>query len=499
MDVKNILLDKYTVYPYEIKIIEADNKIYYYPKLLIKEDLELKFLIGYIVRDIVASFIKKNDLLEEIECLSLRKIMNIVENVYDSIVNELRMKKSNIFSNEIIEKIKPYTLLKVLKLSFLSVFLLDELIMEIYIDEDPGILYIDHENWGRCEFPFKIDRKKIERIKHLVEVESGELLTEDNPSLKIDLSTKFFKVRITIDGYPLSNNGIHIDIRKFKNSPITIFDLIRVGTISAEIAAFLIIAVLHRINIVIVGRVGTGKTTLANALDMLTPATWRKIYLEQINESLDLTHLGHKQVKYKIGKQFSYFIESVNLLHKNPDYIFFGEILTKDQSESLFHALLAGLTGIETFHADSAEDAIRRWIFYHGIPVEVVAKAGIIINMIKIRDILGRVKFRVKEITEVRYCPNSRNIELKTLFSWDSKNDKYILNFSSLEEVETIKRNTIRAHKNIDHLYMKVLNLINNHLRDEHYEISNFLSNLIELFKSRDENYVIKKNVQQTI
>lgn len=83
---------------------------------------------------------------------------------------------------------------------------------------------------------------------------------------------------------PLSLVGPSITIRKFSKVPLKVDDLIRFGSISADIAHFLDICVKLRKNIVISGGTGSGKTTLLNILSGFLPDTERILTIEDAAE-----------------------------------------------------------------------------------------------------------------------------------------------------------------------------------------------------------------------
>ncbi|MGQ4833247.1 MAG: ATPase, T2SS/T4P/T4SS family [Candidatus Asgardarchaeia archaeon] len=451
----NVVLDSYYIFPYKVTIIKSGDKKYYFiekKKELIGNE-KINIVLRKIIHRLYKAFFEDKSYFNNIKQISYSSIINYLNVLY----NKLFLDPKNIrrYNNsrykilkEFILEAKFYIIMKLLKLSFIYPFLADNNILEIYIQEESRSIYLDHAVWGRCTFFKKIKDKHILRIKNLIEVESGNILTEDNPSLKVTILTSLFSARFVIDGYPLTINGMHIDIRKFKKDPMTIFDLIKAKTLSVEVAAFLILCVFLRINILVIGKTGTGKTTLLNALDMITPTDWRKIYIEDLPESLDLSNINQKQIKYKLMTEgLSRYTEAINILHKNPDFVFLGEILSEEDSKTLFHVLLSGLHGLETFHADSAKDAINRFIIYHNIPTEIIDKIGIIVHMIKYYSNEGRTVFKVKDVSEVIYNSEEKSLSIRPLFVYDFTERVYVRAFTNLDEINVINKLNIGLRK----------------------------------------------------
>jgi len=171
-----------------------------------------------------------------------------------------------------------------------------------------------------------------------------------------------------------------------------------------EAAAILLLAVSARFNITITGGPGSGKTTLLNALDMTTPRSWRKVYIEDAVESRAIK--GYHQVRIRVDPVdenepgFDKSKEIVKSLHRSPDYLVLGEIQTAEHSRALFQAIAAGLHSMQTCHSDSASSLISRWTSDHGIDKSSVALMDLIVTME--RSTPGEATRRVKEVVEVR-------------------------------------------------------------------------------------------------
>jgi len=319
-----------------------------------------------------------------------------------------------------------------------SAFLTDEDVEEFFIDQ-PGVpIYLDHRKWGRCRTNVTPPFSELKKIETRLRAESGARLDRLNPSIKTEISTRKFTVRASIDISPLAADGFHLDVRRVGRNRLSLTALVENGTISSEVAAYLYFCILRKINIIVVGEPGSGKTTMINALDLLTPPSWRKITIEDALESIPQREFGKHQVRLKVEpfeerKRFrSKSREIISLLHRTPDLIYLGEIQTAAHSKAMFHALSAGLTGLQTCHAYSPEQALVRWVIHHGVPPICLLQAGIIMHMKKLgpatRCNQKRKLVRLCEIKEgtnksklINFAPES--VELVDVFRWDPLSD----------------------------------------------------------------------------
>ncbi len=282
--------------------------------------------------------------------------------------------------------------------------ILDDLVEEIYLDR-PGVsIYFDHQKYGRCVTTITFQELEVPKIVTLIRAESNLHLDRSNPSLKMNLQIQNASLRFSASVPPLSPDGLHLEIRRARNRPFSVGDLIENSTMTSEVAAILLFAVSCRFNITVTGGPGTGKTTLLNALDMTTPKWWRKIYIEDAIESREQRE--HHQIRFKVDPmdeklmKFSKSDEIIKCLHRSPDYLILGEIQTAEHSKALFQAITAGLRSIQTCHSESASSLISRWKLGHGIQDDNLALMDIIVTLERPKP--GESKRCVSEIMEIR-------------------------------------------------------------------------------------------------
>jgi pilus assembly protein CpaF len=163
---------------------------------------------------------------------------------------------------------------------------------------------------------------------------------------------------------PLSLKGPTLTIRKFSRDPYTMDDLINFGTLSPKAAQFLAACARGKLNVLISGGTGTGKTTTLNALSAFVPGDERIVTIEDAAElQLQQEHVitlesrppnieGEGEIKIR---------ELVrNALRMRPDRIIVGEVRGAETLDML-QAMNTGHEGsLTTIHANSPRDALSR-------------------------------------------------------------------------------------------------------------------------------------------
>ncbi len=392
------LVDEYSVEPYTIQIFGLDSK-----NLL--EKLYLPSITNNWNQLIVMMDKIKNETIKHVKTLfnapRIMKLKEISSNL-DIIITKI-MEKSKSSPDPYLVRVIRY---QILGFSKLLPFLLDNYIEEIYIDNLRTPIYVDHANWGRCRTKVYLSNDDIQHLITRARIEGNAPLNRANPSLKTDLVSQDFIARVSIDISPLAIDGIHIDIRKLSKQPRSMQYLVSNHTLPLLAASYLIFLLTNRCNMAIIGEPGSGKTTLMNALDLQTPRHWRKISIEDVIESVDQTDFGFHQVRFKVDplekerKTSTKSLEIVKLLHRSPDWVYFGEIQTEEQTNALYHALTTGLRGFFSYHATTPEHLIIRSIAHNKIPPISLQTLDTIIQLNKTwnNNKLQRRIYRISEI-----------------------------------------------------------------------------------------------------
>jgi len=162
--------------------------------------------------------------------------------------------------------------------------------------------------------------------------------------------------------------GTAFTIRKFRDDPYSIIDLINLGTLSEEMASYFWTCLENRSSLMVLGGTASGKTTLLNALACLIKPGSKIITIEETAE-LNLPHENWVSLiarrSYGLGENLTGEVTLFDLvktsMRHRPDLIMVGEI-RGSEAYTLFQALATGHGGMATMHADSVESAVKRLI-----------------------------------------------------------------------------------------------------------------------------------------
>jgi pilus assembly protein CpaF len=163
---------------------------------------------------------------------------------------------------------------------------------------------------------------------------------------------------------PLALGGPTVTIRKFKEETLTILDLVRFGSVSAEMGDFMQACVEARLNIVVSGGTGSGKTTLLNILSNFIPEDERIITVENAAElQLAQDHvvrLESRPPNVEGRGEITIRDLVVNCLRMRPERIIVGECRSGETLDML-QAMNTGHDGsMTTVHANTPRDAVNR-------------------------------------------------------------------------------------------------------------------------------------------
>ncbi|MHA1952712.1 MAG: ATPase, T2SS/T4P/T4SS family [Candidatus Heimdallarchaeaceae archaeon] len=419
-------ISEYTVKGYKIGITRENNIIYYTAEPLFDFALnpllfsELTSLVYKNKERLSKGILKFDELLETLKSICMWKILEI----------------DNLSVNpDIFAELFIYRLVKLDRIMGLF---LDDSVNEIYMDQKNSQIYLDHQYFGRCNTKIILEEEEIEGLLTRLKLEHAISISPKKPSLKVEFQTKCFHLRISMDFPPLSPNGPTFNIRKLKSNPLTLVDLINLGTLPPIIGAYLVEAVKQRRNITVIGEPNAGKTTLANAIDLYTPKNWRKIAIEDAIESIDQSSLGYKHLSIQVDSfesnktNHTKTSEILKLLHRSPDWIYLGEIQSREHTQAMFEALNAGLKGIQTAHSDSIQKILRRWENLHKISPSDFQSLDIIIIM-------------RRDITEFSFVRRVFEVyEVNKEFEEDSLNQNF------LTRIYNVEQNSERIIKNIE-------------------------------------------------
>ena len=229
---------------------------------------------------------------------------------------------------------------------------------------------------------------------------------------------------------PLSLKGPVLTIRKFKPELANIDDFLRNGTLTPYMARFLEACVKAKLNIIICGGTGGGKTTLLNVLSSFIDHDERIITIEDAAElKLEQEHvisLETRLTNYEGQGEVTIRDLVINSLRMRPDRIIVGEVRGKEAFDML-QAMNTGHNGsLTTMHANGPIDALNRletMILMAGMEIPIKALREYIENAIDIVVHIQRLADGRRKITSISEITGFKNemIEVREVFSFRQK------------------------------------------------------------------------------
>ncbi|WP_456474190.1 CpaF family protein [Candidatus Pyrohabitans sp.] len=314
-----------------------------------------------------------------------------------------------------------------LSLGRLTPLMMDDNLEEIMIVAQGLPVYIFDRIAGMKETDVLLEEDEIERIIKRIARYNGREVDARSPLLDARLPDGS-RVNATLP--EVSPRGSTLTIRKFRRESLTIVDLIRFGTLTPRLAAYLWLAVeglrTKPANILIIGGTASGKTTTLNALSAFVPETERIISIEDVLE-ISLVHRHWIPMETRPpdseGNEITMDDLLKNALRMRPDRILVGEVRGKE-ALTLFTAMNTGHDGcIATLHANSAKETLSRLTSHPmNIPKIMIPALDIIVAQKRQLE-RGTLKRRVFEVLEISGTEGD-NILTNTLFRQNPKTGK---------------------------------------------------------------------------
>jgi pilus assembly protein CpaF len=284
------------------------------------------------------------------------EVRRTIEELFENILAEESIALSRAEKKRLFEAI----VAEILGFGPLEPLLADEGITEIMVNGSKNV-YIERKGKvERVPVSFESDEHVMRIIDRIVSP-LGRRIDESSPYVDARLPDGS-RVNAVIP--PISLVGPVLTIRKFAKIPITVDDLIRFGSITAEGIEFLKACVSSRLNIVISGGTGSGKTTLLNILSQFIPADERIITIENAAElQLRQDHVVSLESRPpNIEGRGEVTIRDlvVNALRMRPERIVVGEV-RDDAALDMLQAMNTGHDGsMTTLHSNSPRDTLSR-------------------------------------------------------------------------------------------------------------------------------------------
>lgn len=248
--------------------------------------------------------------------------------------------------------------------------------------------------------------------------------------------------------------GTAFTIRKFREDPYSIIDLMNIGTFSEEMAAYLWVCLENRASVMVLGGTAAGKTTALNALGCLMKPGSKIITIEEtaeLNLSAEnwvslIARQSYGLGGGNVGEVSLFDLVKATLRHR-PDVLIVGEVRGQE-AYVLFQALATGHGGMCTMHAENLDSAVKRLTQK---PMDISPAYVPLMNLVLSIQRVHLTKGTEKKA--YRRVMNSNEIadyeDYRMIFSWDPVKDEHVSSFDKSVMLSSISEKQGVAKKDL--------------------------------------------------
>ena len=310
---------------------------------------------------------------------------------------------------------------------------LDPIVYDKYVEDvscsGRGMIFLEHKIFKSLKtvvnFPTNEDLDQFvmrlaERIKKPVSVHSPIVDATLPDGSRINI----------VYGTDVSKRGSNFTIRKFSEVPLSILEIIQMGTCDYKMAAYLSLTIGEGMNLFVCGETASGKTTTLNAITTFIHPNAKIVSIEDTPE-LQVPHQNWIREVVSTTKEGESGVGMFDLLkaalRQRPNEIIVGEIRGAEGAIA-FQAMQTGHSVMATFHAASVERLIQRLT---GNPINVPKSYMDNLNICIIQQAVklpnGKAGRRMTSINEiVGYDPIAQSFSFVEVFRWDPVSDVFL-------------------------------------------------------------------------
>jgi len=474
------IIDSYRIGDVEVYIVDREGYGYYYVNEPPLDDEEYNIL---------------SSIIDEFPKLTGRRALEIPKEYIDKTIDENLEKYARIKGlKEVVsrarERFKYYIKRETAGYRRLDVLFRDDDIEEISCTSFKSPVYVIHRryneyDWMKTNIGFKSLDDMNKYVRWLTQI-SGKQVTTAHPYIDA-ISPTGERIAVTY-GREITLPGPTIAVRKFPKNPLTITKLLSFNSLSPLMAAYLWLLLEAKGYIMIVGGMGTGKTTLLSCLTNLINPIWKVATIEDTPE----VKTFHEQWQRFISRVPTFKTETspitlVNLaiisLRYRPDYIIVGETRSVEV-QALTQAASLGHGCMTTFHGSDSRYALTRMAappLNVGVSEQILIWAIVTTRRVSYQGKSVRRVIKIEEI-DPYFSEYPKLIEV---FKWNPLDDSFFPN----DPEEVVKRSSRRK------MLMDYTGWSEEDIIDELRRRSEFLSQLVEdkVFNYIDVVEAVKK------
>jgi flagellar protein FlaI len=401
---------------------ETSDYIYHpvEPKLAPKQKKVLDFILETLNKALSYNKMAMED-LEEKESFLDKEVKTILKD-YSSVIKDA--------NEEFMRPIRYYIRREFIGYGRINSIMLDSGVEDVSCDGTGIPVFVYHRDFGsiRTTIQFETD-EELEGFVVSLAQRAGKSISVALPILDATLP-EGHRLNATF-GREVTTRGSSFTIRKFKEDPLTITDLVKFGTLSPEMAAHFWMGVQYGDSMIFAGGTASGKTATMNAISIFIPTSAKIISIEDTRE-VNLPHknwiAGITRGSAESGKETD--IDMYQLLRaalrQRPEYVLVGEVRGKE-TMTMFQAMSTGHVTYSTMHADSVKSIVYR---LENPPISIPRVLIQVLNLVAIHNQIRVRGMRVRRITElveiVGIEPTSLEIITNRVYKWEAAGDRFI-------------------------------------------------------------------------
>ena len=346
---------------------------------------------------------------------------------------------------EVKELLAMILLNEMLGLGKIEFLLSDPNLEEIVVNSSKEPVWVYHKKYGWLITNVEMkDESEIENYSSIIARRIGKQITILNPLLDAHLITGD-RANATLS--PISSAGNTITIRKFRREPWTVTDFINNKTTNKAAMALIWMIMEYEMNMIVSGGTGSGKTSFLNVCMPFIQPNHRILTIEDTRELmlppfLHWVPMTTREPNPEGKGGVSMLDLLVNSLRMRPDRILVGEIRRQKEAEVMFEAMHTGHSVYTTFHANTAEETVRR---FTNPPVSVppTMLEAVHLNVVMFRNRRLGVR-RMLQVAE--FIPERRggkeSIKVNVLYRWRGSDDKIVPHGESIRLFDELSLHT---------------------------------------------------------